>query len=30
VRDAARHHEHAVTAEHEAAALALLAQECPT
>lgn len=30
VRDAAHHHAHAVTAEHEAAALALLAQECPT
>ncbi len=30
VRDAARHHAHAVTAEHEAAALALLAEECPT
>lgn len=30
VRDAARHHAHAVTAEHEAAALALLAEECST
>ncbi len=30
VRDAARHHAHTVTAEHEAAALALLAEECST
>ena len=30
VRDAARHHRHRVTAEHEAAALVVLAEECPT